>query len=165
MKRPQPHGITPRILPRKGSPTAPPPLPKQESNDAPVAHGTHLQQVAVGVACGADRVFSVQRRSLRYQQKGWSLECTLQRCYKGGVRSWIRWMAKIVLKAGKALRYKRPHCWRAHGHFVVFGMFRAVHSVFTSELHHAPGWACRTNCLWAAPPQRGAVALACTQNI
>eukprot|EP00661_Eupelagonemidae_sp_cell13_P011442 gene11442-biopygen4857 len=33
-----------------------PPLPKQENNDAPVAHGIHLRQVAVGVACGADRV-------------------------------------------------------------------------------------------------------------
>eukprot|EP00661_Eupelagonemidae_sp_cell13_P010348 gene10348-biopygen15323 len=46
--------------------------------------------------CG--RVFSVQRRSLRYQQKVWRLECTLQRCYKGGVWSWIRWMAKITAR-------------------------------------------------------------------
>eukprot|EP00661_Eupelagonemidae_sp_cell13_P002089 gene2089-biopygen3420 len=36
--------------------------------------------------CG--RVFSLQRRSLRCQQKVWRLECTLQRCYKGGVWFW-----------------------------------------------------------------------------
>eukprot|EP00661_Eupelagonemidae_sp_cell13_P025800 gene25800-biopygen15063 len=38
-------------------------------------------------------------------------------------------------------------------------MFRAVHSAFTSELHHEPGWACSTNCLWAAPPKGGQLPL------
>eukprot|EP00661_Eupelagonemidae_sp_cell13_P013265 gene13265-biopygen17014 len=46
MKRPQPHGITPRILPRKGSPTAPPPLPKQDSNDAHFSPNCHFSQRA-----------------------------------------------------------------------------------------------------------------------